>query len=281
MFAHVEVYARKRSATKRSVGEVLAEARRDPGSCSHIENPMKPAIMGGKGLDEVERIHDKNAGDAVVATGNGQYRKLRQDTPTLFTAVFSYPVPSEIVNTDMEKARAFRAWVVDTVAWIGKDTKNRGGKVLSAVLHRDERFPHLHVYAIHESGRADLLHPGRAAKAETVARMLSAGATKAQANKGGNNTYRQTMRLWLDRYWHDCASRHAQTRTGPQRKRLTRKEWTEAKAEAQLLSARIREAEEMKAVAAKQLKMLKKAAKSIGVDITSVLSKFVETPENV
>lgn len=276
MFAHVEVYARKRTASKRSVHEVLSEARRDPGACSHVDNPQPPLVIKGCGIHEVERIHDALASAGVEWTVKGVARRLRSDTPTLLAAVFSHPFPMEDIGRDPDTGLKVKEWVRDTIAWAKSDIEARGGQFLSAVFHADETYPHLHIYAVHAAGRVDALHPGRQAKRDAMQRALDAGATKQQANRNGNNSYRQTMRVWQDRYWKEVASKHALDRKGPQRRRLSRQEWAEARADATLLAERIREAEQLRLEAQKQLQILDDVAKSMGVDLRSRLKDAQE-----
>jgi hypothetical protein len=57
-FIHVECYARstpkKGKTGGHNVDSILAEARRAPGACPHVENPAPPVLLYGVPLDEVE-----------------------------------------------------------------------------------------------------------------------------------------------------------------------------------------------------------------------------------
>lgn len=273
MFAHIEVYSRKSSEWRRSVAEVLAEARRDPGACPHIDNPLPPMIIKGVGFDELERLHDELVEDASIALEDGGERRLRVDTPSLYTAIFSHPVPTDVANTDRAEAEKIGSWGGDTIAWARSDIEARGGRFLSAVFHRDEEYPHLHVYGLHPSGRADYLHPGRVAKLAKVAEELSKGSSRKAANKAGNIAYRDAMRSWLNYYWREVGAKHGLTRSGPRRRRISRREWMAAQDEARLLQAKLAETEHLQDVARTQLRILDAAAKRLGIDMRDIITQ--------
>jgi hypothetical protein len=46
----------KKETKGRSVSQIISEAKRDNGFCSHVENPEDPIILYGKSLDEVEKL---------------------------------------------------------------------------------------------------------------------------------------------------------------------------------------------------------------------------------
>lgn len=44
----------KKETKGRSVSQIISEAKRDNGFCSHVEKPEDPIILYGKSLDEVK-----------------------------------------------------------------------------------------------------------------------------------------------------------------------------------------------------------------------------------
>lgn len=92
-------------------------------------------------------------------------------------------------------------------------------------MHTDESHVHLHAYALHPSGHADRLHPGKLAKKDSIAAALDAGHDKKSANAFGDKAYVTAMRSWQDSYSQEVGLPHGLTRLGPARRRLSRGEW--------------------------------------------------------
>lgn len=209
-FAHMELHSRK-GGKSGSVSYVFDEAERRPGSCPHVPNPAPPELVFGMELAALRQHHDTLAENARMTLANGKTRKIRADQNTLFSVVLSFP--GEMASADPE---AVRDWERRSVQWLKQEY---GSRLMTVVRHVDEAHPHLHAYGLADDPemRVALLHPGYAAKAES----LAAG----EDNKAGDRAYKDAMRAWQDRYWNDVGLACGLARLGPGKRRLTRKEW--------------------------------------------------------
>lgn len=259
-FGHVEVFARKGSKWRRSLTEVVDEAARRPWATPHVESPKPAARVSGPTLDEMLARHDEILSEVRWMASDGVIYKLRKDTPTLIAAVFSHP--TEIAKLDAGAAKAVQSWMRATIDWWRDQVESRGGEPMSAISHVDERFPHVHLFALHPAGHASLLHPGRVAKQQAVGDALERGQTKKQANRIGNVAYRRAMREWQDEYWESVGSLHGMTRRGQGNGSMKRADYLQKMAEL--------------AVMAKQRAALEHAAARLGVDLSALMA---ETPK--
>ena len=226
-FIHIEGYARKGSRQVRkgkggratelrklSAAEVAAEAEREPGSCPHVAQPMKPGLLHGCSPSEAVRRAEEWGGKAKDAQG----RKLRSDGLCMLGGVVSLPRDQE------QDWPRFREAVVHELR------KQYGKRLLSVVEHLDEEHPHLHFYAVPLDGeRFEVLHPGRMAAAEKAKQ----GAIKGAQNRA----YKTAMRAYQDDFSNAVGARFGLTRLGPGGQRLSRAAWKAQKAQAKSLAA--------------------------------------------
>lgn len=214
-FLHIEGYARtsgKGKAGGHSIRTVAAEAGRELGACSHVENPSPPILRYGISADEAENSAEKWAETATDLRGH----KLRKDGLCMVGGVISYPADGE----NWEKFRD------ESIRWL----KNKyGNRLKSVVEHTDEPFRHFHFYVVPNVGdRFESIHGGRAA-----AQMAKTeGGLKGQQNAA----YIEAMRLLQDEFSQKVAMRHGLTRLGPGRRRLTRAAWNEEKKQAKFFA---------------------------------------------
>lgn len=206
----MELHSRK-GGKSGSVSYVFDEAERRPGSCPHVPNPAPPELVFGMELAALRHLHDTLADTARTTLANGKSRKIRADQNTLFSVVLSFP--GEMASADPE---AVRDWERRSVQWLKQEY---GDRLMTVVRHVDEAHPHLHAYGLADDPemRVALLHPGYAAKAES----LAAG----EDNRAGDRAYKGAMRAWQDRYWNDVGLACGLARLGPGKRRLTRQEW--------------------------------------------------------
>jgi len=209
-FAHIEVHSRK-GGKSGSVGYVLDEAQRLPGTTPHVDVPAPPELVDGMPLVELRQLHDNRSDTCRVTLDSGRVRRIRQDQNTLMSVVLSFPQEMTIADPT-----ALKDWEDRSVAWLRKQF---GDRLKTVVRHVDEKHPHLHAYALDDGPemRAAALHPGYQAKAAA----LAAG----EENKAGDRAYRDAMRDWQDRYWRDVGLPCGLARLGPGRRRLTRDQW--------------------------------------------------------
>lgn len=221
-FVTLQAFSRKPDEAGRSVGWVLDEAERKPGSCVHVAQPAPPETVHGVDLGEVRRLHDDACESARVMLANGRSRAVRRDQKSLLTVVASHPATMDQARADPQIAANVEAWEKRTVAWL-KDMYGPG--LLSVIRHSDESHPHLHAYVLPPDLRANDLHPGSAAKRAIVAAGPSEGENAKSLNKRGDQAYRQALRAWQDSYHEHVGIPCGLARLGPKRRRLTRADW--------------------------------------------------------
>ena len=235
-FFHVECYAREESIKGQTITRkkangtfsskevakekrgnvhwIIAEAKREQGSCNHIDNPEAPVILLGN-LDEVEAEAIAWAEQATDAQG----RKLRKDAHCLLAGVISLP-RSEEDNWENFKARSLN--------WL----KEKYGDNLRCVIahEKDEAHPHIHFYAVPKVGQSfDDIHEGK--KAQKEIKKQNSKATKQQQNIA----FSEAMRATQDDFSRKVGQRFGLTRIGPGRRRLTRAAWNAEQKQAEAL----------------------------------------------
>lgn len=242
-FIHVECYSRSSGRNGgHSVSDILAESRREPAACLHVQDPKQPVLVVGCDLDELEQRHDSVIANARETLANGKSRAVRKDTASLFTCILSHPATPDECRADPDVMKAVKSWAKDSARWLRRDIEARGGVLEAVVMHIDESHVHLHAYGLHPSGHADLLHAGKSAKKGSVAAALAAGHDKKSANRFGDKAYVEAMRAWQDSYSAEIGLTHGLTRLGPARRRLSRAEWKSEQAAARNIE-RARKAE--------------------------------------
>jgi len=233
-FGHVEAYGRLAANKKtggNSVPRILAEARRDPGSCSHVENPQPPELVWGMTLEEVGLRVEAWASQATDARGHA----LRKDALCMVGGIVSLP-RDQMEDWEDFKPRAVR--------WLRKEY---GKALLCVVAHLDEAHPHLHFYVVPEDGqRFDSIHGGYRAQngltGDRGNRKVSKNE-KSDIRARGKFAYNAAMREWQDRLQEDVGKFYGLARLGPRRRRITRAEYVAEKAALQEEGRRWRELE--------------------------------------
>lgn len=163
-FVHIETYGKKsakraekggnhRSDVKQTTsGGVLAEARREQGFTSHIEQPAEPVLLYGVDVVEVEKLTEDYSLNSYTTDKNGKQKKLRSDASILLAGV---------VSIKQEDSEIWDEYKKDSIEFL----KNKYGDNLKSVIeHTDESQPHIHFYVVGGIGEklADL-HDGKKA----------------------------------------------------------------------------------------------------------------------
>ncbi|MFH4860900.1 plasmid recombination protein [Vibrio diabolicus] len=192
---------------------------RDPSAIPHVANPEPPKLLFGVDAYEVERIARERTSKAKDAIG----RKLRKDAQVVLSAVAS--VPSSLPEEELKR------WTEQTILWF---KRKYGENFISAILHRDESHPHLHLCVVipdsQEYGMANLKH----IHAPLAARQDTQGGRKAKAD-----AYKKAYRQIQDDYHNEVSSSFGMLRLGAHKQRLTRAEYNtrkhQAKCEAEVI----------------------------------------------
>jgi hypothetical protein len=222
-FVHYEAYAKVSKkgsggtghATEgRTADEVIAEAAREFGNYPHVKNPKAPAIVDacrdGYTFDDLKADYEK-ACNSQVTMANGKTRKNRSTALTLATMVCSYPIPCDEIKTKEDHAK-FHRWQKRV---INHARSEFGDDYRMAVRHTDEKFPHLHIFAVAPDARR--LHPG----------LEAAKSAENCGKKGGDlgKAASEGLRAAQDRYYEAVGKPEGQARLGPRLTRKTHAEW--------------------------------------------------------
>lgn len=228
-FIHMDAYARKADKKGRSIEWILAEAAREPEACVHIETPAPPVLVYGCSIAELKREHDAAVAVAKEVAGK-RIRSIRIDQKTLMTFVASHPLRSEEADSHPDKLKEYEAWERDTLEWLAA---RYGDEFKTAVRHVDEAHLHIHAYVLPKNLRATDLHPGTSAKRLEMRKCAERGDEPKAANKRGDKAYRDAMKAFQNDYQDKVGARHGLARLGAGRRRLTRAQWHQEKAQTQ------------------------------------------------
>lgn len=155
-FIHMEAYARKADTKGRDVSFVIAEASRRSDASIHVSSPLRPKIVHGIGLEELQQLHDSAVASALTEVAGGKQRKLRQDQKTLHTVVASHPATMDEIRDDPEVRKAAEDWENRTIDWL---RQQYGDDLMSIVRHEDESHFHIPGNGKHHKPRRNVTKP--------------------------------------------------------------------------------------------------------------------------
>ena len=226
VFIHCQSFSRRPNKAGQHVQQVIGEGLRTGGFHPHVETPRPPIPVFGDpmGFQLMHDAHVAQRRTRAVKNGTVSERRIRADRHTLFTIVASYPTLTTTMEDSPEGQARFKEWVDLTVAWV---QERYGAQLKVAFAHTDETFPHLHCWLLPDDPSADatLLHPGKAVKRTTEARLKSKGTPPREAVAAGNRALKQAMRGWIDDYHRAVGAPLGMHRDGPKRRRLSRAQW--------------------------------------------------------
>lgn len=237
-FVHVEGYALAGSKGKPSAIGILAEAARAPNASMHIAASLPATVCFGCAPTDVEPI----LRDRIAAGHDRAGRSVAVASLVLLTAVASWPVPTEVMQSTPEARARYEDWKVRTISFF-RDLW--GDALLSVVEHLDEPFPHIHLLAIPPLDHTGVL------SVETISAPHRAQAAKRR-DGGGRAEQRKAFRdaavELQDAYHLTVGAPCGLERLGPKRQRLTRREALARRKvqEAEAAAAAAREAEWMR-----------------------------------
>ena len=239
-FPRIDGYGRhpsKRKSNGRSMKGIAFEAERQTGYCSHVKHPKPPLTLFAGKPSEAVRLAAERAEQAVDGAGN----KLRRDALIFLGGVASYPVEWERVRKDENQKLRLRRWLKLLLKFL---RAKYPGTLCYALLHVDERYPHVHwgaVPQLESNGRMRFssIHPGHAASE----RIKADGGTNAAAMRA----YKQAMVEWQDAIHAEVYAPVGIARVGPRRQRLTPDEYKARQKADQALAITLDTEKELKA----------------------------------
>lgn len=205
----------KKETKGRSVSQIISEAKRDNGFCSHVEKPEEPIILYGKSLDEVEKLAMEYHSKTKIIDKNGKEKKLRSDANVLLAGVIS------LNRENMEIWEDYKNY---SIAYL----KNKyGKKLISVIEHTDEEHPHIHFYCIQDIGKKfDLIHDGKKALYEN----------KDKKKHDQNIAYLNAMRDFQEDFFKVVSSNYGLSKDGPKRARMSRSDYFKLGREVKLIN---------------------------------------------
>ena len=223
-FAHVETYSlhgsamkRKEGQARKTVADILAEALRDEGHVSHLiaqgYTPAPPTFLHGD-EDALRSIPDKIQKQLDAYNATSGKAKTRKDMHTLLAGVDSFP--REVMDADPDRYDRWKQVELERLKRL------HGSRLVAVVEHLDEAHPHLHYYVLAPADEPD-------AKMMVAGHRACKDAGIRPTTKEGRPVYAAAMRAWQDDYYREVGHPLGLERFGPQRLRLTRKEWATRK----------------------------------------------------
>ncbi|EKN4176615.1 hypothetical protein NUF64_004451 [Yersinia enterocolitica] len=199
----------------RSVSQIISEAKREDGFCSHVEKPKDPTILYGKSLEEVEKLAMEYHSKTKIIDKNGKEKKLRSDANVLLAGV---------ISLNRENMEIWDEYKNDSIEYL----KNKyGKKLISVIEHTDEEHPHLHFYCIQDVGKKfDLLHDGKKALFEN----------KDKIKHEQNIAYLDAMRAFQEDFFKVVSLNHGLSKDGPRRARMSRSDYFKLGREVKLIN---------------------------------------------
>ncbi|HBV9488521.1 hypothetical protein WIC31_28900 [Klebsiella pneumoniae] len=205
----------KKETKGRSVSQIISEAKRDNGFCSHVEKPEEPIILYGKSLDEVEKLAMEYHSKTKIIDKNWKEKKLRSDANVLLAGV---------ISLSRENMEIWEDYKNDSIAYL----KNKyGKKLISVIEHTDEEHPHIHFYCIQDIGKKfDLIHDGKKALYEN----------KDKKKHDQNIAYLNAMRDFQEDFFKVVSSNYGLSKDGPKRARMSRSDYFKLGREVKLIN---------------------------------------------
>lgn len=267
-FARIEIFARSDKAA-RTTDFIFNEVTRVPSASVHVQSPKPPEVVYGLDVDALRTLHDERAAAAKTPrtdkNGKTTFKTIRKDQNTLAAVVFSHPATMEEYRTSADVRRDVQKWERASIDWL---QKQYGDRLVSVVRHTDESHPHVHAYLLPDDTemRAGRLHPGYVAKNAVIDGRQLPGEDKKALDKRANRAYVAGLRAWLDDYHQRVAVPAGLTRIGAGKRRLTRAQWHQEKAQAAALKQAVERAAVVEANGRAYIDRTKRKAAAIRTD---------------
>lgn len=267
-FARIEIFSRS-GKVGRTTDFVFDEVSRVPSASVHVQSPKPPEVVYGLDVGALRALHDERAAAAKTQrtdkSGKVSLKAIRKDQNTLATVIVSHPATMDEYRASADVRRDVEAWERASIDWL---REQYGDQLVSVVRHTDESHPHLHAYVLPDDMemRAGRLHPGYVEKNAIVAAGMLPGEDKKALDKRANRGYVAGLRMWLDDYHQRVAVPAGLTRLGAGKRRLTRAQWHQEKAQAAALKQAVERAAVVEAKGRAYVERTKRKAAMIKAD---------------
>lgn len=243
--------------TPRNYIEILSEASRVEGFCSHIPGVKAPILLYGvEPVDLITEIDDSLIG----ATDASNTRAINKHTRVLLAAIFSYPIPKAQVLASKQLLSEFNRWVDETQEF---SKEIWGDRLRSSVLHIDEGQYHIHSFVVPDfkngDKNLDKYHPAMRAEAEAC----SKSDASAEANYKRQAAGSKALTEFQDSYYSRVSKYFGHMRVGSASRRLTRHQRNLEKTQARALREVAIEAEVIRQESHTALRRASELAKKI------------------
>ncbi|MFK3777261.1 plasmid recombination protein [Agrobacterium sp. NPDC089420] len=267
-FARIEIFARSDKAG-RTTDFIFDEVTRVPSASVHVQSPKPPEAVYGLDVDALRTLHDERAAAAKTPrtdkNGKTTFKAIRKGQNTLAAVVFSHPATMDEYRASVDVRRDVQKWERASINWL---REQYGDLLVSVVRHTDESHPHVHAYLLPDDTemRAGRLHPGYVAKNAVIDGGMLPDENKKALDKRANRAYVGGLRAWLDDYHQRVAVPAGLTRLGAGKRRLTRAQWHQEKAQAAALKQAVERAAVVEAKGRAYVERTKRKAAAIKAD---------------
>ena len=227
-FVHLQTFSRKPNPCGQSTEQVFGELIREKQYSFHVSSPKRPGIVDGISPNDLIMCHREmiqNAKQEVTGKIKTHVRSIRRDRHTLLTAIASYPLKWNQIVREKKELQLLRNWEIQNVKFF---KQYFGNSYKATYRHVDEEYPHLHIYALPElipGIDATFLHPGKRRKKEFESQARAKGISPRECVKIGNRKLKEAMREFQDLYFERVGEPTGLMRLGPQRQRLSRRDY--------------------------------------------------------
>lgn len=248
-FVHYETYGLHTRTKKSTARGVVAEAERVPTHSLHVAKPKAPKLLLGclpsQLLKEIETV-------SSLAKDRSGKKKLPKDAQILLAGVVSMPLETEellgafdtyIASGKKSRPEAllqYDKWRKLTLKWL---QETYGDALRSVVLHYDEKQVHLHYYCSNRLSGGTLNLDGLDVAGDAE-RALGQDRKQRNANGAARKKARaKALTAFQDDFGRAVGIPMGWARLGPQKRRMTHKEWEQEQEQSKKLAVALEKAE--------------------------------------
>jgi hypothetical protein len=213
-FLHGEIFALKGSHGKNSIANILAEAQRKEGYCSHVLVSQPPVPIYGVRPDLVLPLVE----DRVRTAKDRNGRSFPHTFAALLGVVVSLPYSPGEVEEDSDLSANATRFFDESVEFMKSECGQHA--VVCALKHVDEAQLHAHIFVVPEPNTVTHVLSIETVWAPSRAQGIVRRA--GGSHKDANDAFKRAAQELQDRFYAAVGARSGLERIGPARKRLKR-----------------------------------------------------------